>query len=581
MSTASATHWPTPPARNRGWALLAFTLAVLLAIPCAAAHTGRLTSSPAEGTRLNDPPAFVSVTLTEPADADGSTLQVVDSADRRVDLDDVTMSGGPRPTLRVSLPPDLPDGSYRILWQAISGADGHVTHGQVGFAVGDFVPPGSPSSDPDAVAWLGATGRLFAFLGLALGFGAALFLAWVPGAVPVPRRPVLETLLLGSGLHLLGIVLLLKSTMDHAGLGAAGFATTSIGKMLLLRLGLGVAALAFAGIASMPRVPARLPPPLAVALLVASGLGSARFGHASTAGIAGIVVDAMHLVAVATWVGGLIVFLWLLVEARRTGWTADAVRVAGVRFGTAALISVVVVLAAGLGATLSILGPAAWLEPAATLSSTWGRALAAKVALTFAMLALGAVNRYGILEPAASGGLSGRLQHLVTRWAPNLRVLDGGAPSMRRLLAVEAAFGVATLALAAILTSVSPPADAAIGPTTVEVMGFGADFHGILVLDPTPVVGATSTVRVLLQTHAGIAVEGNDCGRVAPDSCVSATVGTDGGESHALQPLGGGIWEAQGILWTTEGESVVRVTVSTSEVPNDTLDFAFTIAPAE
>jgi copper transport protein len=560
---------------------LLVALVVLLAAPGAAAHAEFLSSEPAKGARLDDAPASVSVTLTEPVDPQGTTLRVIDVDGERVDLGDMTSSGGARPTLRVSLPEDLPDGAYRILWQALSGHDGHVTDGTVGFAVGDFTPPGSRDSDARAVPWLGASGRFLAFAGLALGLGAALFLVWVPGAAAVPRRPALEALLAGASLHLVGVVLLLKSTMDETGLSDAGLASTALGKVLLLRTGLGIAALAFAGIAILPRLPARLPPHLAVLFLAAAGLGSARFSHASTAGLAGMAVDAMHLFAAAAWVGGLLVFLWVLVDAVRDGWTADAVRVAGVRFGTAALVSVILLLAAGVGSSLAILGTSTWTDPGSALASAWAQVLAAKVALTVAMLALGAVNRYGILEPATSAGFSGAMQRLVTRWAPDLRVLDDGAPSMRRLLKVEAGLGVAVLALAGILTSIPPPAEAsALEAGPFEVTGVGNDFHGILTIDPAPVVGGTSTLRLHVETHLGAEVEDNSCGRTAPESCVTASVGAHGGERHAMQALGGGDWQVQGILWTTAGETTVTVTVSTSEVPSDDLAFTFTIGAA-
>lgn len=561
-------------------AVLAFAVLALLA-PGAAAHAAFLASEPPKGTRLDEPPAYVTVTLTETVDADGTTLQVVDASGTRVDLGDLTISAGARPTLRVSLPQDLPDGAYRILWQALSGHDGHVTDGTVGFAVGDFVPPDSLGSDPQSVPWVGAVGRLLAFLGIALALGATLFLVWVPGAVPVPRRPALEALLLGAGLHLLGVVLLLKSAMDLTGLSDADLAATSVGRVLLLRVGLGVGALVFAGIAILPRLPARLPPHLASFLLAASALGSARFGHASTQGLAGIAVDAMHFLAAAAWVGGLLVFLWMLADGARGGWSADVVRLVGVRFGTAALMSVILLLSAGLGASLAILGTQSWTDPGAVAASTWGQMLAAKVALTLAMLALAAVNRYGILEPATSRGFSGRMQRLVTRRAPSLRVLDGGAPSMRRLLKVEAALGVATFALAAILTSVSPPSSAqAPGPAPLEVGGFGRDFHGTLTVDPAPVVGGTSTLRAHIESHFGVAVQGNTCGRSAPDSCVTATIGPGGGERHAMHPLGDGSWQVEGVLWAAAGNTTVTVAVSTSEVPNDSLAFTFTVASA-
>ncbi len=569
-------------ARRIAFAVAALAALALLA-PAAGAHAVLSASTPAKGSRLATAPASVSITLTEPADPAGTSLQVLDAQGKRVDLDDLRITAGNNPVLTVSLPPGLPDGAYRIVWQALSGADGHTTRGTVGFAVGDFVPPDSQASDVSQVAWLGASGRFLAFAGLALALGAALFLVWVPGSgsAGVPRKPSLEALLVGAALHLVGVAFLLKSTLDQTGLSVTGLAQTSVGETLLLRLGLGLGGLAFAGLALAPRNPARLTPHVAIFLLACSGLGSANFGHASLAGLGGIVLDAMHLFAATAWVGGLLAFLWLLVEARRFGWAPEQVRLAGVRFGTAALVCVAVLWLAGAGAGLAILGRGALRDPLDALSSPWGAVLAAKMALTLAMLAIAAVNRYGILEPPTQAGFSGRVQRLLGRVAPSLRSLEPDGGGLRRLLRVEALLGVAVLALAGILTSISPPSAAAAAPAPLEVPGYGADFHGELTVDPAPAVGASSTLTVHVETHQGTPVEGNTCGREPPLSCVNLVVGgneTGGGESHAMAPLGGGDWRVEGILWTAAGETPITVHVATSEVPDDPMAFAVFVA---
>lgn len=564
-------------------AVLAALLAALLLVPAASAHAVLSSSTPAKGSRLAAAPAAVSITLTEPADPAGTSLQVLDAQGARVDLDDLTITAGNNPVLRVSLPPGLPDGAYRMAWQALSGADGHTTRGTVGFAVGDFVPPDSQASDVTQVAWLGAGGRFLAFAGIALALGAALFLVWVPGsgAIGVPRKPVLEALLLGAALHLVGVAFLLKSTLDQTGLSMAGLAQSSVGETLFLRLGLGVAGLAFAGLALAPRNPARLTPHVAILLLACSGLGSANFGHASLAGLGGIVLDAMHLFTATAWVGGLLVFLWLLGEAGRLGWTAEQVRLAGVRFGTAALACVIVLWLAGAGASLAILGPAALRDPASAASSSWGAILAAKVGLTLLMLAIAVLNRYGVLEPPTGEGLAGRVQAILGRAAPALRAIEPAGAGLRKLVRVEAAIGVVVLLLAGMLTSISPPSQAQAVAAPLEVPGYGAEFHGQLTVDPAPAVGGTSTLTVHVETHEGDPVEGNTCGREPPLSCLSVVIGADGasgGETHALQPLGGGDWRAEGILWTAAGETSVTVRVSTSEVPDDPMAFAVFVA---
>lgn len=551
-------------------------LALLAVAPLAAAHAVLASSTPAQGSRLDAPPLYVSATFTEPLDPAGSTLQVLDANDARVDLGDLNFTHGSKPTMRVSLPGDLPDGAYRIYWKTFSSADSHVEDGFVGFAVGDYLPPATVSGDGQSVAPVGVAGRILAFTGLSLAFGAALFLFWVPGAVPVPRAPVLEALLAGASLHLLGTILLLQSTLAQTGIHWADLAGSTVGATLLLRAGLAAAGFLFALLALSRRAPQVGPPLAAVVLLLGAALGSARLGHASLLGVPGIAVDAIHLVAATAWIGGLLVFLWLLAEARRKAWSADTVRVLGIRFGTAALVSVIALVAAGAAATLAIRGAPDPANLLGTLAGGWGRFLGAKLALTLALVGIAAINRYAILEPAADRGLSHRLQHWVGRWAPTARQLDDGAPALRRLLQLEALLGVATLVLAAFLTSISPPAEAQV--PTLEVPGSSAQFHGSLTVTPAPVVGGTSALRVHIETHGGEPIADNTCGREAPRSCVSALVGQNGtGERFVFQPLGGGDWEAQGILWTHAGAWDVQVEVLTGDRPDDTLAFALTV----
>lgn len=563
--------------RARPAGALALLIVLILFAPGVTAHAVLLSSSPAKGMRLDSPPASVSVTLTEPVEH--ATLQVLDAAGDRVDLDDLRVDGGSTPTLHVSLPADLPDGAYRMVWRATS-VDTHTTSGTVGFAVGDFAPPASSDARAQGSTALVAAGRALAATGVALLLGGAVFLSWVPGAASVPRRPVLEALALGACLHLLGVGVLLASFLDQAAFATASPWATSLGKAMFVRLVSAAAAFLFALLALWPRNPSRLGAHAAVLLGLASALAGAAFTHASaSAGVAGTAVDAMHLVAGTAWAGGLLVFLWLLRAAGRGGWASDQVRLAGVRFGTAALACVAVLLMAGLGATLAILGPALLQDPG-LLATGWGAILLAKLGLTGLMVALGAVNRYGILEPPASTGFSARMQRLVTRTWPDLRVLDGAA-ALRRLMRFEAALGVATLALAGLLAAVSPPLVAATPVGTYQDDGSGEEFHGTLAATPWPMVGGTSRLVVHVETHAGAPVEGNTCGREPPLSCVTARIGGAGGESHALRPLGGGDWTVDGILWTAAGDVTVTVAVSTSEVFADEVGFVVHVRDAD
>lgn len=559
---------------NRTRLLFAVLALTVVLAPLADAHAVRSSSDPGPGDRLDMAPTAIRITFTEPTDPQGTTLRVVNAVGDRVDLGDATSTGGDRPTWTLSLQPDLPEGAYRILWQTLSTADGHVENGVVGFAIGDAIPPASNDGSGTTLSFLPVVARSLAYAGIALVLGAAVFLVAMNGVAGVPRPAVLRWLRLGAIVHVAGVALLLAITRDQAGLSAAAFAASATGRAFLLRLGLGAAALVFAVLAASPRVPARSPPFVAVLAVIASALAGARFGHASLAGLPGIAVDAIHLLAATLWVGALAVFLFLLAGPAKT-WSPDVVQRVGIRFGTVALMAVLGLLAAGFATTISIQGAPTPGVLRETSASPWGRILFAKLGLTAVMLLVAAVNRYVLLSPPATTGLAGLLQRATRRVAPSL--VAGQAVSLPRLLKWEAGFGALTLVLAAMLTSISPPADATVAdPEPLLLGGASLFYHGTLTIDPPPVLGGSSALQFIVATHEGQPVTENACGRTAPDSCVKAVIGLNGtGETHYLQPENG-VWTTMNVLWSAPGPMEIRVTV-TWEHPDDTMRFAFNV----
>lgn len=301
--------------------------------------------------------------------------------------------------------------------------------------------------------WPGAAaiaGRFVVFVGLALAFGAAAWLWSVRAELDGMRGSALKALVLGATVHSLGILLLLKATTDSTGLSPSALAASEVGRLLAFRLVAGLAALVLAGLALLPRNPARLGAPLAAAIMVAAGIGSSASGRAAEQGLPGMAVDAMHLLASTTWVGGLLLFFVALGHAARLGLPADAVRRIGLRFSTVALMCVIVLFLAGSATTLVILGREALLDPIGLSEGRYGRFLLAKVALALLMVALAAANRYVFLDPA-KGMDRTDLKASVAALGP-----DGTAKGLRRTVAVEAGVGVTVLALAAFLSAISP-----------------------------------------------------------------------------------------------------------------------------
>ncbi|MGA2188265.1 MAG: CopD family protein [Steroidobacteraceae bacterium] len=179
-------------------------------------------------------------------------------------------------------------------------------------------------------------------------------------------------------------------------------------------------------------IPAARPPPPRV--LVGAVLGATSFAwtghvHALAAAWAGAGVLAVHLLAAAFWLGGLIP---LLAAARG----ADLARVAATaaRFGAYALIVVGILIAAG-ACLLGLL-----LQRVADLWSTgYGRCVLAKISLVACLLAFAALNRL--------------------RLTPGLLAGDARAlPPLRTSIKFELAIAALILIVTAAMTALTGPA---------------------------------------------------------------------------------------------------------------------------
>lgn len=538
-------------------------LAVLLAAPVLG-HATLQSSSPMQGAHLERAPDRVSVTLTEPVDVGGSSLHVLDSDRRRVDLGDQVVTAGGNPTISVGLPANLPEGAYRMVWTALSRTDGHTTSGSVGFAIGSHEAPAG-TSDPE-LSVQSALARFLAYAGFSLAFGAAGFLLWM-SPVGYPASTARMALLVGATLHAAGTVLFLAHTASGAGLALGEVGRTGVGQVLLLRTALAAAAWVLALLWTIR--PVQAGPSVVTLLLLGSALGSARLGHAFTHGYAATALDLLHLVAAATWVGGLALLLFYIWQAGRGPVTMDELRALGIRFGTLAMVAVTVLVATGLITSFAILGRSLLADPLHTLASPYGGLLMAKVLLAGVMVAIAAVNRFILLAPLDGSG-AGRGE----TWR---RRLGGGALApgrLRRLIVAETAVGIVVLLLAGFLTSVSPPAVAQ--DTDVLVVGGQGLHHRVEAEMPPPRVGETAIIHLTIATLEGTPVVENTCGRT---SCVTLELrfGDQPAETFRAYPAGG-IWMVHDAVWTQPGQVQATVVISTEEHFQDDVAFAFAVA---
>lgn len=182
--------------------------------------------------------------------------------------------------------------------------------------------------------------------------------------------------------------------------------------------------------------------PLADWLALAAALGLtasiAGTGHAaSTLGALGnlhLAADALHLVAAASWIGGLVPFALLLAAVRRHDG-ASLARDAAQSFSTLGIVSVATLAMTGLVNSWILVGSFRGL-----LVTEYGQVLMFKLVVFAAMLVFAAVNRFAL--------------------TPRLIVSSGNdREAVRRLMrnsTVEIGLGLAIFAIVGVLGTLHP-----------------------------------------------------------------------------------------------------------------------------
>ncbi|MEK6986241.1 MAG: CopD family protein [Candidatus Thermoplasmatota archaeon] len=517
-----------------------------------AAHAVYASSVPSEGEHLSAAPTTVQVTLTETPDHAASRLTVTDSSGRRVDRDDTTFDPSDDRTMRVSLEP-LGPGAYLVTWRALSGADGHVTTGSFGFAIGDATPPASSmqtaDESPASMGW-----RVIAYAGLALAVGVSLYRLMLPRGQSLDATWSSGLTAIAGALVGLGAIGLLLDTSSSANLSLPSFLGTTLGLNLAIRI-LAGAALLLLGMYALRH--GRLRPALPLLLAAVAALASARFAHSSGSGILAISIDAIHYLAGAAWVGGL--FILLVDLTRHRTFTARTILERAFAFSKVALWAVLIVALTGTLSTLLILGPDLVADPFSLFDSRYGTVLGFKVAAAAAMVGLAAINRFVHLR----------------RLARTSQDEPARATAFRRTIAMEAVVGAAVLALAGILTAIAPPVMAT-APEAIEIMAHGDTYMARIVFDPAPLAGQPSHPSITVTRIDTGANEGTaTCGR---DSCLRLTLVSQadpslGASSFDAIPNGAGAWMVHNLLLVRSGAYDVTLSFQTGDVFLDELPF--------
>ncbi|MFJ8012019.1 copper resistance CopC/CopD family protein [Streptomyces sp. NPDC096339] len=422
---------PAPSAaRVRATALLprlALVLAALLATlftaaAPATAHAALTASDPKDGAVVATAPAQVTLSFSEQVAMGGDSIRILDPQGKRVDTGELRdLCSGNTVRYGTALRSGLPNGTYTVAWQAVS-ADSHPISGAFTFSVGApstttvKLPAQQAGGGPVGIAY--GIARYAAYAGFTVLVGAAAFilLCWRRGAA---QRP-LQKLVVRAWVTLTAatlVMLVLRTPYTGSGKFADAFDLDGLRAVLATKTGaslvsrlllLGAAALFIAVLlgvyarrqkdsADTAQGPAEesegtrdtddLTFGLAIGgTVVSAGIAAtwALSEHASTGIQPGIAmpVDILHLLAAATWLGGLTALLITLHKV--PGIERAAVQ----RFSKVAFVSVLVLAVTGVYQSWRQIG--SW---SALTGTDYGRLLLVKVGLVAVLIALAYVSR--------------------------------------------------------------------------------------------------------------------------------------------------------------------------------------------
>ncbi|MEU1074494.1 MULTISPECIES: copper resistance protein CopC [unclassified Streptomyces] len=601
----------------------------------ASAHAAVTATNPKDGSVVATAPEDVDITFSEQVAMDNKSIRVLDPNGKRADTGELlNLCSGSVVKYGVNLREGLPKGTYTVAWQAVS-ADSHPVAGAFTFSIGapskTTVSLSSPDVGGGLVGALYDTMRYAAYAGFILftGGGAFVLACWQRGA---SVRPV-QRLVVGGWLTMTAatIALLLLRTpytgsgqladaFDLDGLKAvlqtkSGAALSS--RLLLLSAAALFISVLFGAFAKREDEEKKdLTYGLAVGgFVVAAGIAAtwALAEHASTGIQTGLAmpVAVLHLLSVATWLGGLATLLVAL------HLTPAVERSAVRRFSRIAFWSVTVLVATGLyqawrqvgswsaltgtgygqlllvkGGLVAVLLSAAYVSRRWTGQLTEHAAPEAEAATVVEELARSAEEPKPVTVPddAADPADRKRAQQLARQRAAitvarekRIRDADPERSGLRRSVLTEAGIAVAVLAVATILSSTEPGRTQETAAAAQATSQVAVPDRPISIRIPFDTGGKNGkgTIRLTLdpgRTGANelhVWTDDAAAGPLdAPEVKVAFTL-----TAKAIGPLPvtperitRGHWSASGVQLPMPGEWQVSVTVRTSDIDQVTVD---------
>lgn len=440
----------------------------------ASAHAILDSSDPTASTVISQSPAEIKLDFNEHIEGTLLNIRLFDASQKEIEISPAELLDLD-PSVVTAAIPDLQDGVYVVVWRVVS-ADGHPVSGAFPFEVGD---QSSGKSDEvltkiltsiNTTSPLGnplAAGRFISFMSLVLLLGTVVF-TWGSSLITTLKaRQLIRFSTLGIAFGSIVVLFLQGPYVSGKGWGAifdsqliSDVTTTRLGLAVLLRLIFVVVW----GFLSLSDERAETGWWKNVAFLCAVGTVAtfSMSGHpsAGSAAFFYVLIDALHVGAVAAWAGGLITLAVLRHED-----STDASR-----FSRIATWTMPIAVVTGVVQGLHLLGGIAGIT-----NSNYGKFLLLKTAIVVVVIALGAKAR----------------AHLA----------DANSNQFGKTIRFEATLMVIVLAVTALLVGTSPTDRGLTVPQTFSSTQIRSGVVADLSVTPTKV--GTAEVHVVLTPPGG------------------------------------------------------------------------------
>ncbi|MDC0883849.1 CopD family protein [Nitrosopumilus sp.] len=397
----------------------------------------------------------VIVYFSEPVEIEFSTLKVLDNNGNQIDNKDTAYYQDEKSLIVTTSP--LEDGVYTVTTKVLSKVDGHLVPGAFLFAVGDVVIDPKlleNQSSIDLIFYPEAGARFPGIVGQTIVLGVVIASLIIWGTQN--KQSIKEELeqvqikhhqkfmsITGIGLMLIFISNILMIAVQTVRLEISPieaiqtyFGTIWLARMIITIVLLGI----WFTLDRKTNVTKKIQIPMLVAMLALISTSS-LIGHGAASGeTPALILDYIHNLVAAVWIGGIFYFVFTLLPAlsKLKEENREKMSLALIpRFSIAFIISIGIVI---------ITGPLLmwFLESDVGLitESVYGQLIILKIAIASVMVALGGFFQFRVQKIAEKNFQSGKID--VHR-------------KLRRSLKVDAALGVVLLGVVALLTNGTLP----------------------------------------------------------------------------------------------------------------------------